>query len=528
MNGDATTPSWYYAKAGAVDGQQVGPVSWEQLSSLAQTGALTAQDLVWNPQLPSWVTVAEVPGLLAPPPPRLPQDMPRPGVSQPTAVRPGAAARPGGVHPISPARQPTQPKPAYDSFLDEDEMDEFGDGGRSWLRWGIALGAIAVIAIVIGVYFGVIRGGTPETTTTLAPTTTLEVTTTTELPPITEAIWTDLAPLGDLPAARSAHSMAYDSVSGNIVLFGGWDANGTYNDTWVFDATLDTWTNKNPAGTLPAARAQHQMAYDPVSGKAILFGGVVAKSGEQLGDTWGYDPIANTWTDLDPAGDTPSPRDSFSMVYDQINQKIILFGGWSDETGAHLNDTWAYDPAANTWTNLNPTGDIPAVRGSHTMAYDPDDGKILLFGGVDGNAYFSDTWAYDALANIWTNLGPTGETPAGRAGHRMAYDPTSGTTILFGGWDGATYFNDTWAFNVASNTWTNLSPIGAAPSARDSHSLVYNAATDELILFGGLVGGASDAQDTWSYGMGELSDMTLPPTSDTLLLETTTTLGTNE
>ena len=71
MNGDATTPSWYYAKTGAVDGQQVGPVSWEHLASLAQAGALAAKDLVWNPQFPSWVTVSEVPGLLAPPLPPL-------------------------------------------------------------------------------------------------------------------------------------------------------------------------------------------------------------------------------------------------------------------------------------------------------------------------------------------------------------------------------------------------------------------------------------------------------------------------
>ncbi len=523
MNGDATTPSWYYAKTGAVDGQQVGPVSWEQLSSLVQTGALTSADLVWNPQLPSWVTVAEVPGLLAPPLPT------RPPAAQPTAVRPGAAqptTRPGAVHPISPVRQTGRPAGGYDLFGEEEDMEDFG-GRRSWLRWGIALAAVAVIAIIIGVYFGVIRGGTPATTTTLAPSTTIEVTTTVPLDqPATQSVWADLAPTGDLPVARSAHAAAYDSTAGDIVLFGGWDANGTYNDTWSFDATLDTWTNRAPSGTLPSARAQHQMAYDPVSNKVIMFGGVVARSGEQLGDTWAYDPVANTWADLDPSGTAPSARDSFAMVYDSVNQKILVFGGWSDSTGTHMNDTWAYDPAANTWTDLAPTGDVPVVRGSHAMAYDPTQGKVILFGGVDGNTYFNDTWAYDAVTNTWTNLSPAGDVPAARAGHRMAYDPTSATVILFGGWDGTAYFNDTWAYDPLTNTWTDLNPAGEAPAARDSHSLVYNAATDELILFGGLVGGATDSQDTWSFGLGDFTDTGVFPTDTTLPVDSTTISGT--
>ena len=126
---------------------------------------LTGTDLVWNPQFPSWVTVSEVPGLL-PAAARMgnlskrwalrPATGVSPGPVQPTAVRPGA---------IQPApRQDARPSTGYDPFLDDGEPADFG-GQRSWLRWGMIIGAVVVIGIIVGVYFGVIRGRHWATTT---------------------------------------------------------------------------------------------------------------------------------------------------------------------------------------------------------------------------------------------------------------------------------------------------------------------------------------------------------------------------
>jgi hypothetical protein len=115
--------------------------------------------------------------------------------------------------------------------------------------------------------------------------------------------------------------------------------------------------------------------------------------------------------------------------------------------------------------------------------------------------------------------------PIERAGHRMTYDPTSGTIILFGGWDGAAYFDDTWAYDAAMNVWMDLNPAGDAPAPRDSHSLVYDSATDELILFGGFVGGAADAQDTWSFGTQgtQQPQPTTPESTTSTTVDTSTT-----
>ncbi|MGP8061009.1 MAG: kelch repeat-containing protein, partial [Acidimicrobiales bacterium] len=79
--------------------------------------------------------------------------------------------------------------------------------------------------------------------------------------------------------------MAYDSATGQTVLFGGLDANGaTLADTWTYNGT--TWTKQYPA-TSPPARAYASMAYDAAIGQMVLFGGLDA-SGNTLGDTWTY------------------------------------------------------------------------------------------------------------------------------------------------------------------------------------------------------------------------------------------------
>ena len=57
-------------------------------------------------------------------------------------------------------------------------------------------------------------------------------------------------------------------------------------------------------------------------------------------------------------------------------------------------DTWAYNSAANTWTNLKPAGDVPLARGGHTMVYDPVSRKTILFGGAFLILYLGDIWSF--------------------------------------------------------------------------------------------------------------------------------------
>ena len=73
------------------------------------------------------------------------------------------------------------------------------------------------------------------------------------------------------PPARDFASMAYDSGTGQLVLFGGEDSSGGFlNDTWTWNGA--TWTQQSPT-TSPPARDAASMAYDPGTGQLVLFGG---------------------------------------------------------------------------------------------------------------------------------------------------------------------------------------------------------------------------------------------------------------
>jgi len=116
----------------------------------------------------------------------------------------------------------------------------------------------------------------------------------------------------------------------------------------------------------------------------------------------------------------------------------------------------------------------PAGRASQAAAYDPTGDRLILFGGYSGTSYFGDTWAYDLATNAWTNLQPVGSAPAAREGHSLVYDPETKKMILFGGYDGSRQYNDTWAYDPAANTWASLRPAARAPAARDSQAMAYD------------------------------------------------------
>ncbi len=184
--------------------------------------------------------------------------------------------------------------------------------------------------------------------------------------------------------------MVYVASLAQVVLFGGCDGATAYDDTWAYEPATNIWTELHPAGDVPCARTCHTMVYDPDSEKVILFGGV-DRANTTLNDLWAYDPSANTWTELHPTGDVPCARLGHSMVYNPGSGKIILFGGMNQAMNT-LNDLWAYDPAANTWSELPAAGDVPPARDSHAMACDPASGKIFLFGGEGGCVALDDTW----------------------------------------------------------------------------------------------------------------------------------------
>src|SRR5262249_55519848 len=141
------------------------------------------------------------------------------------------------------------------------------------------------------------------------------------------------------------------------------------NDTWMLSLSGDVaWRKLSPAGAGPSARYAHVAIYDPVRNRMVIFGGY---SGQQpLNDVWALSTNTMTWTSLAPSGSAPIPREWASAIYDPIRDRMVVFGGF-DLAGAR-NDVWALslsDPP--TWSEIVPSGSLPAGRYLHCAAYDP-------------------------------------------------------------------------------------------------------------------------------------------------------------
>ena len=73
-----------------------------------------------------------------------------------------------------------------------------------------------------------------------------------------------------------------------------------------------------------------------------------------------------------------------------------MFGGGSGYAGRPPKSTWAYDPAAQTWTDLKPSGSLPPGRDYYWLAHDSPKGRVIMIGGCNnmGMSGRNDAWAF--------------------------------------------------------------------------------------------------------------------------------------
>src|SRR6266704_3315416 len=332
----------------------------------------------------------------------------------------------------------------------------------------------------------------------------------------------------DNPPNLSDHSVAYDSRSDRIILFGGF-TNRPIAETWAYDANTDSWTNMTPAYS-PPARSLAAMAYDSESDRVILFSG--AQQGTEIEDTWAYDYNANTWTRMDPPL-APSARGLHGMAYDRKEDRIILFGGSAEASGQSITffaETWAYDYDANRWTRMFPVA-FPSARAWPGLAYDDAQNQTVLFGGLDVNGSNGETWLYNFSGNRWTQAAPI-VSPAPRAGHAVAYDRESDRVVSTGGRTRTGSTAETWLLGPAPPDVTSPTLAVQAPTEGailgSSSVFVQGTATDDREV--ARVEVRTDASD-WSPATGSTAwtaVVTLPSGSQSIHVRATDTSGNAE
>ena len=200
---------------------------------------------------------------------------------------------------------------------------------------------------------------------------------------LTTNAWSQLSTTGTSPVARRyPNSGVYN---GKLIIFGGYGSTA-YNDVWELNLSTLAWTRLHDGtGTAPPARYIHSV--NITGDNLYTFGGI--NSGTTYNDTWKFNLTNNTWSQLSTTGTTPSSRrSSDSIIY---NNNLYIFGGVN--SSAYLNDVWELNLSTLAWKELHDgTGTAPAARVEFKVVL--YNAKLYLFGGNDASILLSDTWEF--------------------------------------------------------------------------------------------------------------------------------------
>jgi hypothetical protein len=86
--------------------------------------------------------------------------------------------------------------------------------------------------------------------------------------------------------------------------------------------------------------------------------------------------------------------------------------------------------------------------------------------------------------------------PFSEGTYALAYDAARQEVVLFGGITNAGLVNDTWVWN--GSDWTQRFPA-TSPPARAGHAMAYDSARGQVVLFGGSVPNVGYLDDTWTW-----------------------------
>lgn len=242
-----------------------------------------------------------------------------------------------------------------------------------------------------------------------------------------------------------------------------------------------------------------QPVYDPVTGKTWVHSNT--PNGSQI---WTYDPRTAEWNLPTTNPGLPGTISQSMVAFDSHSRQLIIFGGvLGAETGS--DQTWSFDIEGGVFEQKNPPVNPPA-RSDAAMVYDVASDRVILVGGYGPSSVLDDTWAYDVDNDSWTEMLPSPAVPP-IAEVAAAYEPSGQRIVLFGGTgpeEGRGELAETWTYVFNENAWIQLQPSGT-PVRRTLAALAYDAETAVIILFGGGSTGTNSGipsellRDTWLY-----------------------------
>uniref|UniRef100_A0A8B9XCV4 Kelch domain containing 4 n=1 Tax=Bos mutus grunniens TaxID=30521 RepID=A0A8B9XCV4_BOSMU len=189
----------------------------------------------------------------------------------------------------------------------------------------------------------------------------------------------------------------------------------------------------------------------------------------------------------------PSPRLNASLSTHPEKDELILFGGeyFNGQKTFLYNELYVYNIRKDSWTKVEIPNPPPRRCAHQAVVVPQGGGQLWIFGGEfaspDGEQFYhyKDLWVLHLATKTWEQVRSPGG-PSGRSGHRMV--AWKRQLILFGGFHESTrdyiYYNDVYAFNLDTFTWSKLSPSGTGPTPRSGCQMTVTP-QGNIIIYGG-------------------------------------------
>lgn len=284
-----------------------------------------------------------------------------------------------------------------------------------------------------------------------------------------------------LPTARHSHSAIADAPRNRMLVFGGIDdGSNPLSDVWSLSFTNpNKWTQLDPTASVTVPSDDFASVYDPVRERMVTSMGA---------EFWVLTNLAGTpaWAQIGPLGPAPTERTGMVAIFDAPRNRMLVFGGVT-VTSPWSRDLWAYSFASQSWSIIIASGQSPPGRSFASAVYDPAGDRLILFGGDSQQGPLNDAWQLSLSSTpTWTPLTPSGTPPPARFAHTAILDAPRNRMVIYGGEDQAAVVrSDVWALSLSGSTsWAQLSPTGGPAPGRKLHTAVFDAPRNRMLTFG--------------------------------------------